>query len=92
MARAAVSKTAGREFEPHRSCQRTSRLNMNRFIGSTKQYVAETIAEMKKCSWPGRKELFESTILVTVAVVVMGGFIALIDALSRLLIHYITKI
>jgi len=65
---------------------------MNRFIGSTKQYVAETIAEMKKCSWPGKKELFESTILVTVAVAVMGGFIALIDVLSRLFIHYITKI
>jgi len=65
---------------------------MNRLIGGTKQYVAETIAEMKKCSWPGKKELFESTILVTVAVAVMGGFIAVIDLLSRLLIHYITKI
>ena len=65
---------------------------MNRLIGSTKQYVAETIAEMKKCSWPGKKELFESTILVTIAVVVMGAFIAVIDAVSRLLIHYITKI
>ncbi|OGV39917.1 MAG: preprotein translocase subunit SecE [Lentisphaerae bacterium GWF2_45_14] len=65
---------------------------MNRLIGGTKQYVAETIAEMRKCSWPDRKELFESTILVTVAVVVMGSFIALIDVLSRLFIHYITKI
>ena len=65
---------------------------MNRLIGGTKQYVAETIAEMKKCSWPGKKELFESTILVTIAVVVVGAFIAVIDAVSMLLIHYITKI
>jgi preprotein translocase subunit SecE len=53
-------------------------------------YILETREELKKCTWPTVDELKGSTVLVAVAIVLLGGFIAVIDlvviALVRLII------
>ena len=54
------------------------------FIPRSKKFVADTISELKKSSWPPKNELMESTLLVMVSVVILGLFVAGIDWLIML--------
>lgn len=49
------------------------------FIPQSKKFVADTVSELKKSSWPPKNELMESTLLVMVSVVILGLFVAGID-------------
>ena len=42
-------------------------------------YVQETREELKKCSWPTWEELKGSTLLIAIAIVLMGVFTYVID-------------
>lgn len=42
-------------------------------------YVAETRDELKKCNWPSRGELWNSTVLVFVVLAVLGLFVIVSD-------------
>ena len=42
-------------------------------------YVAETREELKKCTWPTWAELKGSTVVVTVAILLIGAFTVLVD-------------
>ena len=44
-----------------------------------RQRWTETVSELKKSSWPNRRELSESTLVVMVGVVILGTFIFLAD-------------
>jgi len=46
---------------------------------SIRIFWKETVTELKKASWPNRSELRESTIVVLIAVVILGTFITLAD-------------
>lgn len=51
-------------------------------------YVTETREELKKCSWPSWDELKGSTVLITVMIALLGGFIVLVDTvLFKIFIH-----
>ncbi len=39
----------------------------------------ETVSELKKSSWPGRRELWESTLVVLVGATILGCYIFLAD-------------
>lgn len=43
------------------------------------KFYKETRAEMKKVSWPSRKELIQHTEVVLTSIVLVGAFIALAD-------------
>ena len=49
-----------------------------------------TVAELKKCTWPTRPELAESTVVVIVSVLLLSVFVALADWMCRLLIRFVT--
>ncbi|OGV45161.1 MAG: preprotein translocase subunit SecE [Lentisphaerae bacterium GWF2_44_16] len=63
---------------------------MNNWLGATRQFLSDTMAELRKCSWPSRAELFESTILMIVAIAVLALYVAFVDEISRLLINFLT--
>jgi preprotein translocase subunit SecE len=46
---------------------------------STRIFVGEMIDELKKCTWPTRTELRDSTIVVILAVVLLGVFTSISD-------------
>lgn len=48
-------------------------------ITAAKTFFEEVRAEMKKCSWPTRSELSESTMVVIVSVVLLAVFVGLSD-------------
>ena len=52
-------------------------------IPTGKKFVADTVSELKKSSWPPKNELMESTLLVIVSVVILGLFVAGVDYLIR---------
>jgi preprotein translocase subunit SecE len=42
-------------------------------------FFGEVVQEMKKASWPGRQELFESTVVVIVSLFLLSLFVGLCD-------------
>jgi len=46
---------------------------------SIRVFTGETIGELKKASWPTRSELRDSTIVVLVAIAILGVFISVAD-------------
>jgi preprotein translocase subunit SecE len=44
-------------------------------------YVQQTREELRKCTWPTWDELKGSTVVITISIVLLGGFIVLVDQL-----------
>ena len=70
-------------------------------ITKTKTFIGEVRAELQKASWPWEskdkgirryKELTDSTIVVIVAMLLLGGYVALFDLVLISFIHYFTRL
>ena len=55
------------------------------------EFVVEVWAELKKSSWPTRKELVDSTIVVIVTILVLGIFVALADLVFLRIVALLTR-
>ncbi len=53
-------------------------------------YIESTRDELKKCTWPSLEELKGSTLVVMVAIVLLGGFTVGVDLVITLLVRLIT--
>ena len=53
-------------------------------------FILETIEEMRKCAWPTRDQLFESTILVSVALILSTIYLAGIDQILYRAVRFLT--
>ena len=62
---------------------------MNGWFAKTRAFIAETMDEMAKCTWPEKSQLLESTILVIVALAVTSIFVAGVD---QILFHIVKGI
>ena len=58
-------------------------------IGSLRGFFGEVSAELKKCAWPTRPELFDSTVVVVISVGLLGGFVAVCDLVLRELVRLV---
>ncbi|MBZ5499265.1 MAG: preprotein translocase subunit SecE [Acidobacteriia bacterium] len=61
---------------------------MNRFLQKTRdffrnvlEFIKETRKELKNVSWPNRRELVSTTVVVIVTVFFFGAFLAVVDFL-----------
>lgn len=63
---------------------------MGSWLAKLRQFIQDTMNELRKCSWPSRSELFESTILVIVAVFILAGFVAAVDLVARKFVGLLT--
>ena len=58
------------------------------FFEKIRSFIERTMEEMRKCTWPTREQLLESTVLVLVVMAVSSAYIAGIDhILYKILIH-----
>jgi len=48
-------------------------------IGSLRTFLGEVKVELRKCTWPTRRELLGSTMVVVVSVIILGVFVGLSD-------------
>ena len=51
------------------------------FIGKSLQFLREVKAELKKVTWPSRKQTIGSTIVVVILVTIVSMFLWLVDSL-----------
>jgi len=63
---------------------------MGSWLAKTRQFISDTLEELHKCTWPSREELFESTIVVIVAVVALSIIVALVDLAGQQVIKFLT--
>ncbi len=70
-------------------------------IAKTKSFFSEVRLELQKASWPWDlkekgmkryKELNDSTIVVIIAMLLLGGYIALFDFILVNVIHFIVRL
>jgi preprotein translocase subunit SecE len=53
------------------------------------QFLREVKTELKKVTWPSRKQTVSSTGVVVVLVLVVASFLALVDAILSRLVRYV---
>ena len=63
---------------------------MNNPVKAIQSFYFDTVAEMKKCTWPTRKELVESTMLVISSMIFLTVFVAVADFVIGLGVRYVT--
>ncbi len=59
-------------------------------IGKIRRFTVDTVAEMKRCTWPNHRELLESTILVVVVMLLLACFVAGVDKVAIHAIRFVT--
>jgi preprotein translocase subunit SecE len=70
-------------------------------FAKTKNFFSEVKVELQKASWPWEpkekgfrryKELTDSTIVVIIAMMLLGGYVALFDFVLVNFVHYFTRL
>ena len=59
-------------------------------IHQIRDFYHDVVTELKKCTWPTRGELTESTLVVIISVVLLSVFVACADWVSQLVIRLVT--
>lgn len=53
--------------------------------------MGEVQVELKKCTWPTRPELLESTVVVIVAVAILAAVVSLSDVILNVLLRIVMR-
>jgi preprotein translocase subunit SecE len=70
-------------------------------LGKTKNFFSEVKMELQKASWPWDpkekgfrryKELTDSTLVVIIAMLLLGGYVSLFDFILMNVVHHFTKL
>jgi preprotein translocase subunit SecE len=70
-------------------------------IAKTRNFFNEVKVELQKASWPWDpkergfrkyKELVDSTVVVVIAMLLLGGYVALFDFVLVNVVHYFTRL
>ena len=59
------------------------------FFGKIRSFIERTMDEMRKCTWPTREQLLESTVLVLVVMAVSSAYIFGVDQILYHFINYL---
>ena len=49
------------------------------YLAQLTNYVQQTREELRKCTWPTWEELKGSTVVITISIIILGGFIVAVD-------------
>ena len=61
-------------------------------LDQIKQFYSDVRLEMRKVSWPGRREVYGTTVVVVFAVFFFGAYLGLVDMVLRLGVDSIFKL
>jgi len=56
-------------------------------LGKAKDFLGEVKVEVKKVTWPSRKEAMGGTMVVVVVVLIIAVFLGIVDKLLEILIR-----
>lgn len=54
-------------------------------------FMGEVQVELKKCTWPTRPELLESTVVVIVAVLILGAAVGFSDLILNMILRLVIR-
>ena len=60
-------------------------------FNKTRDFLTEVVTELKKSSWPARRELVDSTLVVIITVLALGIFVAFADVVFLRVISLLVK-
>jgi preprotein translocase subunit SecE len=60
-------------------------------FNALKTFLGEVKIELKKCTWPTRQELFGSTMVVVISVLILGVFVGLSDTVLMGLLRAVLR-
>lgn len=63
---------------------------MSNPIKAIQSFYFDTVSELKKCTWPSRKELYESTVLVISSMIILTVLVAVADRVLELGVRFLT--
>ncbi len=52
---------------------------MNKLISKVKSFYGHTVDETKKCTWPNKQELIESTVVVIISLAILVITVGVLD-------------
>jgi preprotein translocase subunit SecE len=64
---------------------------MREYVEQVTNFLQDVHAETKKVTWPSRKDIMGSTMVVVVAVFVIAGYLGIIDFVLSLFIGSLVK-
>jgi preprotein translocase subunit SecE len=64
---------------------------MREYVTRVTTFLQDVQAETKKVTWPSRRDVMGSTLVVIVAVFIIAGFLGIIDFVLSLLIGALIK-
>lgn len=56
-------------------------------LGKFGEFIQETKQELNKVTWPGREELWQSTVLVIITTFLLAAFIGAIDTVLSVIMR-----
>jgi len=60
-------------------------------VGNLKTFIQEVKAELVKCTWPTRKELFGQSVVVVISVIILGAFVGVFDLVNMGLLKFVIR-
>jgi len=57
-----------------------------------KQFVVEVVSELKKTTWPGKREVYNTTLVVIVAVVICAVYLWVVDMVLARAMNYVFQV
>ena len=57
-----------------------------------KQFLVEVVTELKKTTWPGKREVYGTTVVVIVAVVICAIYLWVVDMVLSRAMGYVFKV
>ena len=64
---------------------------MKDFFARIRKYLREVWNELKKVSWPQRKEIVASTVVVILCTFIVAFFLGIVDVVLQKLLGYLIK-
>ena len=65
---------------------------MGALFAKIRIFFEETAEELKKCTWPNRAQLLESTMVVIVALIFLAIFVTAVDQVLLFAINLVTTV
>jgi len=62
---------------------------VKQFFGACARFLGETVLEGKRISWPGRRELVDSTLVVIVFIILLAAVIMACDEVIRAALRWV---
>ena len=56
-----------------------------------RQFLVEVVAELKKTTWPGKREVYGTTVVVVVAVVICAIYLWVVDMVLNRAMGYVFR-